>query len=120
MVFASLGLLFLMVLWGFASGEKIAQSRIVLQNFNSLKSALQYAYEDMDRFPLASEFFDDKFMKDYITPFPLPEFVSQTCPQNWNYKRPSQTSYEISFCLPRAEEGFSAGWNKFSGLPLKE
>ena len=120
LVFASLGLMLISVTLGMAKGKKIAQSRLVVQNFKALNSALQYAYSDMDRFPQATEFSNADLMKNYITPFPLPEFVSGTCPQNWVYRRISQSSYELNFCLPQADEEYSAGWNKFSGTPLQE
>ncbi len=120
LVAVSLGLMLLSVSWGMAKGKKIAQSRLLARNFKALNSALQYAYGDMDRFPQATEFSNAELMKNYITPFPLPEFVSATCPQNWVYKRLSQSSYELNFCLPRAEGGYSAGWNKFIGTPLQE
>ncbi len=96
------------------SGKKIAQAETVASNAQALTKALEYFYNDQERFPSAGEFIDKNSMGLYLSVFPLSDITSETCSQTYSYKRPSTASYELSFCLPKTQSNFNAGWNKFS------
>jgi hypothetical protein len=96
-----------------SSGKNIAQAEIVTSNAQALTKALEYFYNDQERFPTAGEFIDKNSMGTYLSVFPILDIVSETCPQSYLYKRPNSMSYELNFCLPKKQANYNAGWNKF-------
>ncbi|MEK7618344.1 MAG: hypothetical protein AAB410_04310 [Patescibacteria group bacterium] len=102
---------------GWSSGKIMAQDAFVVSNLPGIKQGLQFAFNDLDRYPQVLEFQDQKLMQNYFKPFPFKEFNSNTCPQTYLYKRISLESYEFSFCLENSRQGYKAGWNKIIGAP---
>jgi 4-amino-4-deoxy-L-arabinose transferase-like glycosyltransferase len=88
---------------------------IIIQTGQQATKALNYFYQDQNRYPSALEFDDQNTMLSYFTSFPLPEFISASCSKSFDYKRPSDNSYGLSFCLPAANGQFSSGWNTVTG-----
>ncbi len=109
--------LLLIIFWGINNGKVLAQAAVVESTGKSVSSALQLFYQDQGRFPSALEFSQQNVMLNYLTSFPLPEFVSQTCSQTFVYKRVSNSEFALSFCLPTATSGYNKGWNTLKGLP---
>lgn len=103
--------LLLAIVWGINNGKKIAQAKIIIQTSKNAVSALQYFYQDQNRYPTAVEFADQNLMLNYMSNFPLPDYPSSNCSQSFVYKRADAATYQLSFCLPTAEGGYQAGWN---------
>lgn len=117
-IFGSLCLaavLLLMIFWAVSNGQKAAQAAIIIQTVQQAQKALNYFYQDQNRYPSALEFSDQNAMLNYLTGFPLPEFVSAACAQTFDYKRASDSSYSLSFCLPADSGPYKSGWNTISG-----
>jgi hypothetical protein len=110
--------LLLVISWGNSTGQKISQAKIVIQTSKSAAQALQFFYQDQNRYPTATEFDNQNLMLTYMSNFPLPNYPSFSCSQSFIYKRPNVNSFQLSFCLPIAEEGYKAGWDTISGNPL--
>lgn len=114
-VLAAAVILLLSLLWGAASGQKLAQSGAVAANAESLSKGLGYFYRDQDRFPSAAEFLDDKnLMLNYFNDFPAANLPSAQCPSSFVYQRPDVQSFKLNFCLPAAWGNFPAGWNQLT------
>jgi hypothetical protein len=116
-IFGSLCLaavLLLAVLWGASSGQKQAQSDIIVQTAQNAGQAFKYFYQDQNRYPTALEFQDQNIMLNYLSGFPLPQFITPSCSQTFVYKNSSAAGYNFSFCLPTASSGYQAGWNTLS------
>ena len=107
--------LLLVIFWAIGSGQKSAQAAIIVQTSQQAQKALQFFYQDQSRLPSALEFSDQDTMLNYLTGFPLPQFVSASCPQTFDYKRQSDISYTLSFCLPVASGVYRPGWNTING-----
>lgn len=107
--------LLLVIFWGINNGKVLAQAITVEQASKSTVSALNFFYQDQSRFPSSLEFSSQNVMLNYLTVFPLPEFISQTCSQTFVYKRMSNSTYQLSFCLPAAYSGYHKGWNTLNG-----
>jgi hypothetical protein len=107
--------LLFIVFWAASNGQKAAQAAIIIQTGQQATKALNYFYQDQNRYPSALEFDDQNTMLSYFTSFPLPEFISASCSKSFDYKRPSDNSYGLSFCLPAANGQFSSGWNTVTG-----
>ena len=103
----------LVILGGISSGKKSAQANLIIQNAQNLSGALYYFYGDQDRFPTVLEFQNKDIMLNYLSSFPPADFISETCPENYIYKRPSSKSFELFFCLPKGAQEYSTGWNKY-------
>lgn len=100
---------------GASAGKSNAQDKTVLNGAQSVQKALGYFYNDQNRYPTAEEFQDKNIMLTYLTTFPLPNFVSASCPQSFIYKRITAQSYQLDFCLVRGLSGYIKGWNVLSG-----
>ena len=100
---------------GLSQGQKISQSQIITQTAKNVAAALNYFYQDQNRYPSATEFADQNLMLTYMTNFPLPNYPSSSCSQSFVYKRADAGSFQLSFCLPTAEGSYQAGWNTISG-----
>jgi hypothetical protein len=107
--------LLLAIFWGAGYGQKISQSKIIIQTAKNAVLALQYFYQDQNRYPTAEEFGNQNLMLNYMSNFPLPEFPSSACSQSFVYKRTDPADFTLSFCLPTAEAGYQTGWNNLSG-----
>jgi len=107
--------LLLVIVWGVNTGKKIAQAKILIQTSKSAASALQYFYQDQNRYPTATEFENQNLMLTYFSNFPLPNYPSSACSQSFVYKRPDPATFQLSFCLPTAQGGYGAGWNTING-----
>jgi hypothetical protein len=105
-------LLFLFLYWGVLSGNEKAQAQTVIQDAGQLVKAVDYFYNDQNRFPTAEEFLDRVAFGMYVNNFPPQQFTSATCPQTYVYKRISVTSYQLNFCLPANSNGYVKGWNR--------
>jgi type II secretory pathway pseudopilin PulG len=110
-------ILLLAVVWGVANGKKIAQAKILIQTSQNAISALQYFYQDQNRYPTATEFENQNLMLTYFSNFPPPDYPSSNCSQSYVYKRPDPAIFTLSFCLPTVEGGFKVGWNTINGSP---
>jgi hypothetical protein len=97
---------------GISHGRSQAQAESVLQNAAQLKKALNYFYNDQNRFPTAEEFADKNVIEKYAQNFPPPEFTTAACAQSFVYKRPTPGSFVLNFCLPASTGGFNSGWNQ--------
>jgi len=109
--------LFLVIAKGLSAGQQIAQAQIVTQTAKNLSVGLQYFYSDQNRFPSAVEFADQNTMLNYFSVFPPADFSSANCSQSFIYKRLNDSNFQLDFCLPRAEGGYTAGWNVITGQP---
>lgn len=118
-VFVILAIIAVLALWwAFINGQQAGQSRQVLKNGKAIQQALEYFYQDQNRYPSTDEFLDQNLMRQYLSSYPPQEFVSKTCPQgngsvNYSYVNHFRNDYELRLCLPKAVQGFQAGWNKF-------
>jgi hypothetical protein len=104
-------ILLLAIVWGINTGKKIAQAKIIIQTSKSAALALQYFYQDQNRYPTATEFENQSLMLTYFSNFPLPNYPSSACSESFVYKRAEPAAYSLSFCLPTVEGGYQAGWN---------
>ena len=97
---------------GWHQALKVKQSQVAVVNVLALEQGLQFFKNDYDRFPKVSEFADNSTLAIYFSAFPPKEFNSKDCPLSYVYKRPSLTSFELSFCLAAKTGKFKEGWNK--------
>jgi hypothetical protein len=109
--------LFLSIIWGVSTGQKIAQATIVSQTANNLVAAVQYFYQDQNRYPTELEFSNQTIMLNYLTQFPAPDFVSGVCSQSFVYKQITADNFQLNFCLPTAEGSYPKGWSVINGSP---
>jgi hypothetical protein len=107
--------LLLVIVWAVNNGKKIAQAKILIQTSQNAVLALQYFYQDQNRYPTATEFENQNLMLNYFSNFPLPNYPSSACSQSFVYKRSDPGTYSLSYCLPTAAEGQKAGWNTMNG-----
>ena len=107
--------LLLVIVWGVNTGKKIAQAKILIQTSKSAALALQYFYQDQNRYPTATEFENQNLMLTYFSNFPLLNYPSAACSQSFVYKRPDPVTFSLNFCLPTAEGGYGGGWNTING-----
>lgn len=110
-------ILFFSLLWGISAGQQLAQAGLVAANANSIARGLQFFYQDQNRFPTAIEFQNRNIMLGYFNNFPPMEFISSGCPGSFIYKRTSSQKFQLDFCLPKAFQNFSRGWNVLQGNP---
>jgi hypothetical protein len=110
-------ILLVVIFWGAGSGQKQAEAQTVISAAKSTVSALQFFYQDQNRYPSATEFLDQNVMLNYLSSFPLPQLVSNACSQTFVYKKITENSFQLNFCLPVAEQGYQQGWNVINGSP---
>ena len=113
-LFVVLVSLLLSMFMGFKKAQKQQISRIVLANADSLKTGLQYFYNDFERYPKALEFTSVVDMQPYFSTFPPKDYIIGKCIKTWRYERPSIDSFIVDFCLPQDYGNFSAGWQKIT------
>lgn len=100
---------------GVASGKAKAQAELVSRNAQAIAAGLEYFYEDFDRLPAPLEFQNQELMGRYFNLFPPKKFLSESCNDNYIYKKNPGNNYQLSFCLPKAVDGYLAGWNTIDG-----
>ncbi len=101
------GLLF----WTALNGHRAAQSRQVLKDAKAITAALEYFYQDQNRYPAITEFEDQNVMRQYLSNFPPQQFASGVCEKSFQYQNSFRSDYELRVCLPKASQGYRAGWN---------
>lgn len=134
--YISIGLLTLLailgIFWTFNNGKRAGQSRQVIKDGRAIQQALEYFYQDQNRYPSSDEFLDQNLMRQYLSDFPPQQFVSNICvadsrapksssadPDSGNiglvnfvYVNNFRNDYELRLCLPKGVQGHPAGWNK--------
>lgn len=108
--------LLVVIIQGLNIGKEKAQAEIIYNTADNLVSGLQNFYNDQDRFPSVTEFEDVNIMLNYFSQFPPISLISQDCSQSFVYKRLSNSSYTLNYCLPRAFNLSGKGWNQINGL----
>ncbi len=103
--------LLLLAGWGWQRGVRDAQSAFVVHQANELSKGLQFFYNDEQRYPSAAEYDNTAFMVKYFGQFPPFAPVSNQCPQNFIYKRPQASAYELAYCLPGQFGQLTAGYH---------
>ncbi|HMQ02211.1 MAG TPA: hypothetical protein PKD79_04080, partial [Candidatus Doudnabacteria bacterium] len=93
------------------NGQRSAQSRQVVKDVSAITQALEYFYQDQNRYPAIGEFEDQNVMRQYLSNFPPQEFTSGVCPQSFGYANTFRNDYELRFCLSKGVRGYQAGWN---------
>lgn len=111
-----LGVSFLfLIFFGISNGKKQAQSILVLSQVSEEILALNYFYDDNNRYPSGDEFARPEVMQNYLNKIPKSSDIqNSSCPETLKYLRPRPESYELSFCLPKAHGGYKLGWNKIT------
>jgi hypothetical protein len=104
-------ILLLAVSKGMGAGQQEAQALATVETAKSLATGFGYFYSDQNRFPSAVEFADSSVMNKYFNNFPPASFVSANCTENFIYKKISDSSYQLDYCLATAVSGYQAGWN---------
>jgi type II secretory pathway pseudopilin PulG len=104
-------LLALLLTWSFSSGKKAAQSRQIIKDSKTILSALEYFYQDQNRYPSINEFNDQNVMRQYMNNFPPQEFTSEVCAKTFEYQNSFRSDYELRICLPKAKGDYQLGWN---------
>jgi hypothetical protein len=107
-------ILLLATLQGISSGNQVAASQSVSESAQNLQKGIEYFYQNENRFPTAVEFADQATMAGYFTNFPPKDLPSKQCSQSYLYKRISDSSYQLSFCLPTSVNNSKKGWNTIS------
>lgn len=104
----------LLLWWAYLNGRKAGQSRQAVKDANSIRQALEYFYQDQNRYPATDEFKDDNLMRQYISGFPPKQYPSETCRATFEYSNNFRNDYELRFCLSKGVNGYLTGWNKIS------
>ncbi len=109
-VLITLGALWLAIV----NARKSAQSRQIVKDSAAIAVALEYFYEDQNRYPSTDEFLDQNIMRQYADNFPPQQFVSVNCSSNYEYVNTFRSDYELRFCLPKGVAGYQTGWNSLN------
>lgn len=96
---------------GYVRGQKAAQGRQIAKDVKAIRQALEYFYNDQNRYPSNDEFADQNIMRLYASGYPPQEFSSNSCPKNYDYSNLFRNDYELRFCLPLGVKGYQTGWN---------
>ena len=100
------------IISAYSLGKLSAQATVVNNNAHQLLNAVDYFYNDQNRFPSADEFSDFQSMNSYSTRIPQ-NIASGSCSTSYSYKRISRSSMQLSMCLPYPVGGFPSGWHTF-------
>lgn len=95
-------------------GQTKAKAQASFYNLQNMVLALNYFYNDQDRYPTALEFSSADIMAWYLNKHPVEDIVSDNCASSFRYARMGPKKYDIFFCLAEGIEGYKAGWNKYS------
>ncbi len=107
-------ILFVVIFQGVSAGKDNAQAGAVIGTAKSITAALEYFYNDQNRYPNVLEFNEQNVMLNYLNIFPAPNFISAVCPESFIYKKNSSSAASLSFCLPSKQGNFQKGWNTFN------
>lgn len=105
-------LFFSSLILGVFKGRNLARTDLFIENGQALKQVVTYFKNDTGRYPTSVEVEDKGIMLDYLTIFPLVNFPTKTCTQNYSYQSPSYSSYDLFICLPARSGDLQVGWNK--------
>lgn len=98
--------------WAVSNGQRAAQSKQILRDVEAMQQGFEYFKQDQGRYPAISQFEDANLMRTYLNNFPPQQFTSQTCTETYDYYNFFSDQYELRFCLPKAVQGWAAGWNQ--------
>lgn len=116
---ALLTILTALLLWvAVINGQRSAQSRQIVKDVTAISQALEYFYQDQNRYPAIGEFEDQNVMRQYLSNFPPKEFASGVCVESISYQNNFRNDYELRFCLPKGVKGYRTGWNSIKA-PVK-
>ncbi len=109
----------LAIRWAFINARHAGQSRQAIKDGRAIAQALEYFYKDQNRYPSTDEFTDLNLMRQYLSGFPPQQYVSPNCParssgSTYGYINNFRNDYELRICLPKAVQGYKAGWNKIT------
>lgn len=108
-------LLTIFLLWrAVVNGQRSAQARQVIKDAGAITQALEYFYQDQNRYPAIGEFNDQNVMRQYLSNFPPQEFANGLCERSFDYVNTFRNDYELRFCLPKGVRGYNTGWNTIS------
>lgn len=107
-------LLFIAIFRGASVGKDVAQANAIIGTAKNIVVALDYFYNDQNRYPNVSEFSEQNIMLNYLNVFPVPNFVSTVCQESFDYKKDNATKVSLNFCLPKASGAYGQGWNTLS------
>lgn len=102
-------LLCLVCVFGFRAGRDLARARLAIQQAQGIVQGLGYFYADQDRFPSSQELADPAVFGVYASPIPLHTVASKTCPEVLAYESLTLRTFSVTYCIPRAAAGFTAG-----------
>ncbi|QQS22790.1 hypothetical protein IPM19_04145 [bacterium] len=101
----------LLLWWAYRAGQHAGQSRQAVKDANAIKQALEYFYQDQNRYPATDEFKDDNLMRQYVSGFPPKQYPSEQCPATFQYSNNFRNDYELRLCLTKGVSGFKEGVN---------
>ncbi len=108
----ALGCLLLSLSLGFQKAHRTQITRVILANTDSLRTGLQFFYNDFERYPKVSEFASPVDMLPYFSAFPPKNYRMGKCEKTWVYERPNPETFVLNFCLLEDYGNYSVGWQK--------
>lgn len=102
----------LSVVAGYNSGKNKSRSEFVFNLQEQIQIGLNNFYLDQDRFPSLDEFFNQGIMLNYFSSVLSQSPQSKTCSDNFVYKKLSNGSYQLDFCLDTEVGNYYKGWNQ--------
>jgi hypothetical protein len=113
-----LGLVLLSVVltstFGFRAGRDLAKSYLVVKQVAASMKALDYFYQDQDRYPSSAEFDDKSALGVYATLVPFPQVTSKDCPGTLAYDTFDERNFTLSYCITRELAGQAKGVHKIT------
>lgn len=98
--------------WAVVNGIAAAKSKQILKDVAAIQEGFEFFKQDQQRYPSQDEFADNDIMRGYLSGFPPEQFPTAQCSETYDYFNAFPNSYELRFCLPKAIQGYQAGWNK--------
>lgn len=100
---------------GFVGGRNRAQSAVLVANALQVQAAVKNFKADQGRYPTEDEFASKAVMLNYLSSFPLPEFISSRCPEkSYYYRKTSANTVDFQVCIEEAVGSLKPGWNRIS------
>ena len=115
-VFILTVILLVVVLSGVKKGSSTAKAEATILITEQVMDALEYFYQDQERYPTVFEYGDFETISWYFTKYPIANFSSENCPETLKYIRSSSQKYELDFCLTSPVGKYAQGWNKINVL----
>jgi hypothetical protein len=97
---------------GYNSGKNKSRSEFVFNLQEQIQIGLNNFYLDQDRFPSLDEFFNQGIMLNYFSSILSQSPKSKNCSENFVYKKLSNSSYQLDFCLDTDLNNYKKGWNQ--------